>query len=78
MPARKTALKLAIYERYPSQRAFLADLENGKQSLELSESRLSKLITGHLEATAEERRIFAWRLQRSIAELFPEEECHGR
>ena len=74
MPARNTALKLAIYERYPSQRAFLADLENVKQSLEISESRLSKLITGHLKTTPEERRVFAWRLQRSIAELFPGEE----
>ena len=78
MPVRNTALKLAIIEKYTSQRAFLDDLENGKRPLEISESRLSKLISGHLEARPEERRLFAWRLQRSIADLFPEEEAHGR
>jgi len=76
MPIRKTALKLAILERYPSQRAFLDDLENGNQPLEISESRLSKLISGHLEARPKECRLFAWRLQKSISELFGED-GHG-
>lgn len=70
MPKRNIILKLAILERYPSQRAFLNDLEQGKPPLKICEARLSKIITGHLRVRAEEKRVFAWRLQRSIAELF--------
>ena len=65
-------LKLTILDRYPSQRAFLADLQRGSSPIILSESRLSKLVTGHLQPTPEERRAFAWKLQRKVDDLFGE------
>lgn len=72
MPRRNTALKLAIYERFPSQRAFLDSLSESSNGVQITETRLSKLITGHLEPRPEEMRFIAWKLQRSIAELFGE------
>jgi hypothetical protein len=72
MPARRTKLKLAIYERFPSQRAFLDSLSDSENDLEISEVRLSKIITGHFRARPEEMRRIAWKLQKPIAELFGE------
>jgi hypothetical protein len=70
MPVRKTALKLAIYERFPSQRAFLDSLADFNNGVQISEVRLSKIITGHYEPRPEEMRFIAWKLQKPIAELF--------
>lgn len=67
---RRTALKLAILERFPSQRAFLDSLLDSSNGLEISEIRLSKLITGHSDPRPEEMRWIAWKLQRPISELF--------
>lgn len=72
MRTRRTAFKLAIHERHITQRAFLDSLSSAKNCVQISEVRLSKLITGHLDPRPEEKRLFAWKLQKSIAELFPE------
>jgi len=65
--------KLAILERHPSQRAFLYALEESSSPLVISESRLSRIITGHLEPTPEEKRLFAWKLQKKVSDLFGED-----
>jgi hypothetical protein len=67
-------LKLAILERYRSQRDFLDALQSSATSLEISESRLSRIITGHLKVRPEEKRLFAWKLQNPSSELFGEVE----
>ena len=66
---RRTRLKAAIYSRFPTARAFLERLETN--GVELSEIRLSKIITGHVTPRPEECRHIAWALQASIRELFP-------
>jgi hypothetical protein len=70
MSARNIALKLAILERYPSQRAFLWDLKHGKPPLQIEESRLSKIVCGQAVVRPEEARAISWRLQKSIKQLF--------
>ena len=70
---RRTALKVAILERFPSQRAFLDSLLDSSNGLQMSEIRLSKLITGHLAPRPDEMKWIAWKLQRKISELFPED-----
>ena len=69
---RRTALKLAILEKFPSQRSFLDALSDSSNGVQISESRLSKLITGHLDPHPEEMRHIAWRLQKPISDLFGE------
>ena len=66
-------LKLAILGRYRSQRDFLDALYDSATPLRISESRLSRLISGHLEPRPEEKRLFAWKLQVSASELFGED-----
>jgi hypothetical protein len=47
-------LKIAILSKYPSQRAFLAELRKGAPPLILTEDRLSRLITGSCAPRPEE------------------------
>jgi hypothetical protein len=71
---RKTRLKLAIFEQFPSQRAFLDSLADSKNGVEITEFRLSRIITGHLDPRPEEMRHIAWKLNKTIAELFTGED----
>lgn len=68
--ARRTSLKLAVLAKYPSQRDFLNALSNGTGGIQISESRFSKLITGHLSPRPEEIRAICWKLQRPASEVF--------
>lgn len=66
--------KLAMLARYRSQRDFLHALQSSATPLEISERRLSRLITGHLKVRPEEKRLFAWKLQKPARDLFGEED----
>ena len=72
MPVRKVNLKLAIFEKFPSQRAFLDALASSNNGVEITEFRLSRIITGHYKPRPEEMRHIAWKLQKPISELFGE------
>jgi hypothetical protein len=63
-------LKIAILSRYRSQRDFLDALQSSANPLKISESRLSRLVTGHLRPRPEEKRLFAWKLQKKVSDLF--------
>jgi hypothetical protein len=65
-------LKAAIIERYGTQKNFLLSLNDGPNGIRINENRLTRIITGRTSTTAEERRAFAWKLQRPMSDLFPE------
>ena len=61
-------LKGLIIQRYGTQKSFLIALEDG--GLSMGEARLSRIIHRRAKPTPEEVRMIAWKLQRSIGELF--------
>jgi len=62
--AHNTALKLAIFSRRKTQ------IEIAKRA-GIHETRLSKIVRGHLDATPEEQSALARALRTTVAELFP-------
>jgi hypothetical protein len=65
---KNSILKLAILEKFNSQRHFL---EIVTKTLPMSETRLSRLCTGHLKPYDDEVRLFCRKLRKPAAELFP-------
>ncbi|UCG11526.1 MAG: hypothetical protein JSU72_13420 [Deltaproteobacteria bacterium] len=57
------ALKIAIIERFDTQHRAAAEFG-------IRPDRLSRIVTRRVKPSAEEKRIIAWKLQRSIDELF--------
>jgi hypothetical protein len=68
--ALNTALKVAFIERGIRQVVVAAKLR--QQGLVIDDTRLSKIVNGHLEATPEEKRALAKVLRRPVTYLFPE------
>ena len=65
-------LKGRIIELYGTHKNFLLSLQNGRNGIEMTENRLTRIVTGRTLATRNEMRAFAWKLQKPINELFPE------
>lgn len=63
--AHKRALKIAIWDSGKPQIVVA-------QKAKIHETRLSKIVHGHLEPTADEQKALARVLRRPIDELFPE------
>jgi hypothetical protein len=63
-------LKALIIERYGTQKDFLVALEDAGFSM--CEARLSRILHRRARPNAEERRVFAWRLQKPAKDLFGE------
>ncbi len=65
----KTELKIAILEKFGPGRQYIAAQKAG-----ISESRLSRIILGRREPTADERHAIAKALGIPPPEIFPQEE----
>jgi transcriptional regulator with XRE-family HTH domain len=65
--APNTALKTVLFESRTTQQTV-------SQKTGIHESRLSKIIRGHVEASETEQKLIAKAIRKSVAELFPPNE----